>query len=70
MLGFTIVLLAAVGVLGLLFAGRRRRARRQLHVVPDSPSRGKPRPRLRVWRGKLDRKSLYYDPKQFRRRRR
>lgn len=67
-LGFVIFLLCVVGALGLARFGGRRRGRGRLRVVPGPTREAKPRRwALRVRRGKLDRKDLYYDPKPFRR---
>ena len=68
MLGFVIFLLCVFAALGLLRFARPRRGTGRLRVVPASGGKAA-RWSWRVQRGRLDRKDLYYDPKQFRRRR-
>ena len=69
MIGSAIYFLGVLVVIGLLLAGGGSRPGRRKPTVRKMPAK-KIGTGLRVNRGRLDRKDLYYDPKQFRRPRR
>jgi hypothetical protein len=68
-IAFAIFFLCVLAVIGLLMAGGGDRPGRRKATVRKLPAK-KVGAGLRVNRGQLDRKDLYYDPKQFRRPRR
>ena len=69
MIAFAIFFLCVLGVIGLLLAGGGDRPGRRKVTARKLPAQ-KIAAGLRVNRDQLDRKDLYYDPKQFRRPRR